>query len=176
MPEGYGNYYAWGETKTKSTYKWDTYKYANGNYDKLTKYCNESNYGNDGFTDKLTTLQGSDDPATANWGSGWQTPSKAQWDELLNNTTNQWTTQNGVKGRLFTSKKNGQTLFLPAAGCFWGSELDGAGSYGSYWSRSRGTDGPYRAWYLYFYSYNYYMSDYYFIRYYGFSVRPVRPN
>ena len=55
-PEGYGNYYAWGETKTKTTYNWDTYKYANGNYDELTKYCNKSDYGNNGFTDKLTTL------------------------------------------------------------------------------------------------------------------------
>lgn len=173
-PEGYGNYYAWGETSTKSTYNWDTYKYANGAYYKLTKYCGNSDYGNNGFTDKLTTLQSGDDPATANWGSGWQTPSKAQWDELLSNTTNQWTTKNGVKGRQFTSKKNGQTLFLPAAGYRWASELDDAGSGGYYWSRSLSTDLPNGAWDLSFISGSCYMGN--GGRSGGFSVRPVRLN
>ena len=172
-PEDYGNYYAWGETKTKSTYNWDTYKYANGDYDKLTKYCNKSDYGNNGFTDNLTTLQGSDDPATA-WGSGWRTPSKAQWDELLANTTNTWTTQNGVKGRKFTSKKNGQSLFLPAAGDRWDSELDYAGSYGYYWSRSLLAGIQSSALHLYFSSGDCYMG--YSSRIGGYTVRPVREN
>ncbi len=173
-PEGYGNYYAWGETKTKTsnTYDWSTYKYANGAYDKLTKYCNESNYGNNGFTDDLTALQSGDDPATANWGSGWRTPSKSQWDELLANTTNQWTTKNGVKGRLFTSKKNGQSVFLPAAGTRWDSELYDAGSYGLYWSRSLDTGYPNNAWRLNFNSD--YCSMSYVSRSHGQSVRPVR--
>ena len=170
-PEGYGSYYAWGETATKSTYNWDTYKYANGASDKLTKYCNESGYGNNGFTDNLTDLQSGDDPATS-WGSGWRTPTKAQWDELLSNTTNQWTKRNGVSGRLFTSKKNGQTLFLPAAGYRWGSELYIAGSYGNYWSRSLYPDSPDRAWHLNFYSDDCYMNGSY--RRIGFCVRPVR--
>ena len=141
-PEDYGSYFAWGETQTKGTYNWDNYKYANGDYDKLMKYCNNSGYGNNGFTDNLTILQGSDDPAATIWGSGWRTPSKTQWDELLANTTNQWTTQNGKAGRLFTSKKNGKTLFLPAAGFRWYSKLHYAGSYGYYWSRSLSTDAP----------------------------------
>ena len=38
-PEDYGNYYAWGEVLPKEDYSWDTYKYANGYRDKLTKYC-----------------------------------------------------------------------------------------------------------------------------------------
>ena len=171
-PEDYGNYYAWGETSTKTTYNWDTYRYANGDYDKLTKYCNESDFGDNGFTDNLTTLQSGVDPATANWGSGWQTPSKSQWDELLQNTTNQWTTKNGVAGRLFTSKKNGQTLFLPAAGYRWGSGLTSAGAGGFYWSSSLYTDYPYDAWYFYFHSGYYGMN--YGSRYFGRSVRAVR--
>ncbi len=171
-PEGYGHYYAWGETSTKSTYDWATYKYANGAKDKLTKYCNQSSYGDNGFTDNQTTLQTGDDPATS-WGSGWRTPSKAQWDELLKNTTNKWTTQNGVKGRLFTAK-NGQTLFLPAVGRCWGSGLHYAGSFGYYWSRSLRTDTPDYAWYLYFNADDCYVSSY--DRSYGFSVRPVRQN
>ena len=173
-PEGYGNYYAWGETSTKSTYNWSTYRYANGDYNRLTKYCNKSDYGINGFTDNLTALQSGDDPAASIWGSGWRTPSKAQWDELLSNTTNQWTTKNGVKGRQFTSKKNGQTIFLPAAGNRWDSELNLAGSYGVYWSRSLYTGDPYCAWDLYF------NSDecrlFYGNRGGGSSVRPVRQN
>ena len=171
-PEGYGSYFAWGETGTKSTYNWDTYKYVNGDYDKLTKYCNTSEYGDNGFTDNLTQLQSGDDPATAKWGSGWRTPSKLQWEELLSNTTNQWTTKNGVAGRLFTSKRNGQSVFLPAAGRRWVSELGLAGSSGFYWSRSLNTDNPSYAWDLDFYSDNCIMFSYY--RYGGFSVRPVR--
>lgn len=171
-PESYGNYYAWGETGTKGTYTWSTYKHANGIYDKLTKYCNKSNYGDNGFTDNLTTLQRGDDPAAA-WGSGWHTPSKSQWDELLANTTHKWTTRNGVKGRLFTSKKNGQTLFLPAAGFRGGSETHHAGSYGYYWSRSLHTSNPCGAWYLYFDSDGCYM-HYDYNRNGGHSVRPVR--
>ncbi len=177
-PEGYGSYFAWGETKPQSsnTYYWNTYKYANGTtWDdpKLTKYCSQSKYGNNGFTDDLTTLQSSDDPATANWGSGWRTPSKSQWDELLSNTVNQWTTKNGVAGRLFTSKKNGQSVFLPAAGNRWDSELYYAGSNGLYWSRSLYTDGPHGAWGLYFNS-GYCHMDNRSYRDSGFSVRPVR--
>ena len=174
-PEDYGSYFAWGETSTKSIYDWDgsTYKYANGDYKKLTKYCNRSDYGNNGFTDNLTALQAGDDPATVNWGSGWRTPSKEQWEELLSNTTHQWTTQNGVKGRKFTSKKNGQTLFLPAAGNRCNSELMYAGSYGSFWSRSLDTDIPDYAWFLYFDSGGC-DKGYGGIRNYGFSVRPVR--
>ena len=174
-PEGYGNYYAWGETSTKSTYNWDSYKYANGNYDKLTKYCNKSDYGNNGFTDNLTALQTGDDPAAANWGSGWRTPSKAQWDELRANTTDQWTKRNGVWGREFTSNLNGTTLFLPAAGYRWDSELYYPGSYGYYWSRSLYAFTPGRAWYLYFGSDDCDV-DGYIYRYTGFTVRPVRQN
>lgn len=50
-PEEYGDYYAWGETATKEVYNWSTYKYCNGGYDQLTKYCNYSGYGYNGFVD-----------------------------------------------------------------------------------------------------------------------------
>ena len=171
-PEEYGDYYAWGETSTKNTYNWSTYKYCNSGYDDFTKYCNKSDYGNNGFTDDLTELQRGDDPATANWGNGWCTPTKEQWKELLENTTNKWTTQNGVKGRLFTSKKNGKSLFLPAAGRRWDGELYDVGSDGFYWSSSLNTDYPDGAWYFYFRSgsYSMYGND----RYGGQSVRAVR--
>ena len=168
-PEDYGDYFAWGETTTKSVYNWTTYIYCNGVFDQLTKYCNNSSYGYNGFTDNLTILQTGDDAATANYGG--RTPTKEEWQELINNTTAQWTTRNGVNGRLFTSS-NGNSLFLPAAGLRWDSSLHDAGVYGNYWSSSLNTGGPSGAGYFYF------VSDYQYVNYssrgYGRSVRAVR--
>lgn len=174
-PENYGSYFSWGETTTKNTYNWDTYKYANGAYDKLTKYCSMSGFGNNGFTDNLTTLQAGDDPATANWGSGWRTPTQAEWNELLNNTTNIRTTQNGVNGRRFTGT-NGNSIFLPAAGFRDGTSLLYAGGLGfglgSYWSSSLNSSNPSYAWLLGFGSGSCHEND--DTRHNGRSVRPVR--
>jgi len=171
-PEGYGNYYAWGETTTKTTYNWSTYQYCVGSNNTLTKYCYNSGYGNNGFTDNLTTLQISDDAARANWGGDWRMPTKAEWEELWNNTTVAWTTQNGVNGRKFTAS-NGNSLFLPAAGYRFGSSLNYDGAYGGYWSSSLGTSNPNNAWYLYF-SWDG-CSVYGSNRFYGLSVRAVLP-
>ena len=170
-PEGYGDYFAWGETTPKETYNWSTYRYCNGDYNKLTKYCNNAEYGNDGFTDALTTLEASDDAATANWGSVWRMPTQTELNELKNSCTVTWVTYNGVNGRLFTGP-NGNSVFLPAAGRRYVSELYYAGSYGHYWSSSLCTDYPYDAWYLDFRSGNYVM-NYNYYRYSGHSVRPV---
>ena len=170
-PEDYGDYFAWGETRPKDTYNWTTYQYCMGSSNTLTKYCNDASYGYNGFTDNLTVLEASDDAATAQWGNGWRMPTQAECQELLNNTTNIWTTQNGVNGRLFTAT-NGNSLFLPAAGYRRGSSLYDAGTYGFYWSSSLYTVYPGGAWYLYFHSSDCYMD--YFNRYYGFTVRPVR--
>ena len=138
-PEQYGDYFAWGETTKKAFYKWGTYKYSNGGEDQLTKYCYNSAYGYNNFTDTLTVLQASDDAATFNWGSGWRTPTSDEWSELDVYTTKIWTTQNGVNGMLFTSP-NGGSIFLPAAGNYYyhnylgTHDLYDAGSKGPYWS------------------------------------------
>jgi len=147
-PSAYGNYYAWGETSTKSTYTEDNYTY----------------------TGNPTTLPSSADAATANWGSGWRMPTQTEMQELIDNCTVTWTTQNGVNGRLFTGP-NGNSIFLPAAGYRGDSELGYAGSDGDYWSSSLYSDGTVRAWCLYFYSGNYGMSDY--DRGCGLTVRAV---
>ena len=173
-PEGYGDYFAWGETQPKTIYNWSTYKYANGtSWDdlQLTKYCNNSSYGYNGFTDNLTTLLPEDDAATANWGSGWCMPTEEQWQELYQNTANAWTTQNGVNGRLF-SANNGNTLFLPAAGCPWDDVLSGVGDGGHYWSNTFNTAFPGDAWYFFYNSFDSHLVE--FSRDRGQSVRPVR--
>jgi len=171
-PEAYGDYFAWGETSPKDTYSWGTYQYCNGSYYTMTKYCQNSEYGYNGFTDNLTTLESGDDAATANWGNGWRMPTKEEFEELYNNTTVTWTQQGGVNGRLFTAT-NGNSLFLPAAGYRSNSNLYVAGSDGYYWSSSLNTVTPNYAWSLDFDSDSYYMS-YFSSRYYGLSVRPVR--
>ena len=110
--------------------------------------------------------------AAANWGNGWDMPSKEQWEELKENTKSSWATRNGVNGRLFTAS-NGNSLFLPAAGCRGRSSLYNAGSRGNYWSRSLYTGNPNDAWGLGFTSDGCYMSGI-FGRITGRSVRPVR--
>ena len=89
-PGDYGDYFAWGETSTKSSYDMDTYKYCKGSYDTQTKYCNDSSYGYSGFTDELTVLESSDDAATANWGGSWRMPTHAEWKELCNTDNCTW--------------------------------------------------------------------------------------
>ena len=177
-PEDYGLYFAWGETqgytadevgKTKQ-FDWSDYKYANGASDKLTKYCNSSSYGNDGFTDNLTTLETTDDSALQN-AHKFVMPTKTQLQELINETTYTWTTQNGVNGGLFTSKTNGNSIFVPAAGyCDDGSQFN-VGENGSFWSSSLYERYPYRAWSLSFYSDEVFLN--YFYRCDGVSVRGV---
>ena len=169
-PEEYGDYFAWGETQPKTTYDWSTYKWCNGSYDTQTKYCTDSYYGT---VDNKTQLELSDDAARANWGGSWRMPTTEEQQELINNCTWTWTTQNGVNGYKVTSKKNGNSIFLPAAGYRSGSSLYYAGSYGNYWSSSLYTDGPNSAYGLYFDSdgVGWYNGN----RYCGQSVRPVCP-
>ena len=170
-PEGYGDYFAWGETQTKDTYDKSNYQYYYPITFQLTKYCNMANDGYNGFIDNLTTLESEDDAATANWGNGWRMPTQEEFKELLDNTTVTWTTQNGVNGRLFTAT-NGNSLFLPAAGYYKESNLNKVGNQGRYWSSTLYTENNYYAWILYFNnSVCYKNSDY---RYYGLSVRAVR--
>ena len=164
-PEGYGDYYAWGETTTKETYNWFTYRYYDGS--NITKYE---------FYDSLTTLQSSDDAATANWGAGWRMPTKTEMRELCSYCSVTWTTQNGVNGCLFTGS-NGNSIFLPAAGLRSVYEVTYAGSEGFYWSSSLDPDGPVNAWELDFVTSHIdapggiYMN--YYTRRSGRSVRPV---
>lgn len=167
-PEEYGDYFAWGETEPKENYNWSTYRY--GDYDALTKYCNNAEYGNNGFTDELTILEASDDAATANWGAGWRMPTREEMRELFDNCTHEWTTQNGVNGRKFTGP-NGNSIFLPAAGYREGSDLYGAGSIGCYWSSSLDASYPRSAWGLNFDSDGCITDD--GNRLGGLSVRPV---
>ena len=170
QPEEYGDYFAWGEVEPKDYYYWDSYKWCNGDDDTQTKYCTNSDYGYNGFTDNKTTLDLSDDAANYNWGGAWRMPTYEELDELRSRCTWTWTTQNGVYGRKVTGP-NGNSIFLPAAGLRLDSSLDYVGIYGFYWSSSLYTSSPCSAYYLLFYSD--YVDWIINARNFGFSVRPV---
>ncbi len=146
-PEDYGDYFAWGETEGyndgKATFDWSTYKWCKGGEKTLTKYCNNSNFGYDGFTDTKAELDLEDDAAFVNWGHLWRIPSKEQFGELIRNenTTTEWTTLNYVAGLKITSKTNGNSIFFPAAG-YYSYNVYWDYNMGGYWSMSLGNINP----------------------------------
>ena len=114
----FGDYYAWGETKTKDYYSWDSYIWSRGNSPMLTKYS---------VGDRKSQLTLADDAAHANWGGKWRMPTEAECEELANpdNCIWEWTTNNGINGYKVTSKKTGNSIFLPITGFrFYGQDKD----------------------------------------------------
>ncbi len=157
-PEEYGDYFAWGETSTKENFS-----------DCPTVGLSISELQSQGYIDSEGNLTSQYDAATANWGGTWRMPTKEEQEELLNNCTWTWMTQNGVNGYKVEGQ-NDNSIFLPAAGHRDGSVLDYAGGIGSYWS-STPIESYGDAYYLYFDSSDHDME--YDFRYYGHSVRPV---
>lgn len=153
-PEDSGNYYAWGETKTKRLFDGYTYK-CNG-YDD---------------TDGRQELMPSDDVAHIKWGDNWHMPTEAEFQELIDECTWIWTTLNGKNGYKVVSKSNGNSIFLPAAGWRYGTSLYNDGSDGHYWSSSISESSPYDACWLRFDSDAHYTFS--SPRNCGRSVRPV---
>ena len=166
-PEEFGGYYAWGEIEEKSNYDWSTYKWGNGSSTGMTKYCT---YSNEGTVDNKTILDPEDDVAHVKWGGTWRMPTLEEQEELLNNCTWTWTTQNGVDGYKVTGP-NGNSIFLPATGYRDGTAVYNRGSFGDYWSSSLYSGNNYNASYLSSGSYDHDWGKN--VRYCGYSVRPV---
>lgn len=167
VPEDFGDYFAWGETEPKNTrYDWSTYKWCNGTSRSMTKYCTGAYYGT---VDNKTVLEPEDDAAHVNWGGDWRMPTQTEFDELLNNCTIGWTTQNGVNGYGVTSNINGNSIFLPAAGNFRDNSV--LAGYGYYWSSSLDTSASDWAYFYFFSSTVGEWSNW--CRYFGESVRAV---
>ena len=160
-PEDIGDYYSWGETETKSTYAWSTYKWCRGSSNSITKY-NELN----------CELKSGDDVASVKWGGTWRMPTKKEMDELSYNCRWQATTQNGIKGILVVGKNN-KSIFLPYSGWYSGKSTKNVGKSGGIWSKTNGWSVIYNAVSLVFDSSSHKSgnSD----RAQGFPVRPVAP-
>ena len=173
-PEGYGSYFAWGETSPKSEYTWANLKYCTegdemGN-SKFSKYVTDSKYGP---VDNKTHLELSDDAARANWGGSWRMPTNAEFQELINKCTWTWTTMNGKNGYKVVSKSNGNSIFLPIAGFRYEWTLYLSRFDGDYWSSSLDESDANYARSLYFNSDNHHTDS--SNRSCGLSVRPVCP-
>lgn len=150
VPESYGSYFAWGETAPKGIYNWETYRWCMGSGFTLTKYCNQKGFGYNEYMDGKTELDPEDDAATANWGASWRMPTKDECQELLDNTTSEIVTVNGIRGRRFTSSSNGKSIFFPFAGHRFEGNPVNVGSESVYWSLTH-RDGD-DSWILYPYS------------------------
>lgn len=173
-PEEFGLYFAWGETEgyegitDDKQFTWDDYKLCNGTADTLTKYNNDSS---NGIVDNLTMLELEDDAAYTS-DKTCRMPTKVDFEELKANTTSTWETLNGVNGRRFTSKANGNSIFVPAAGFCNNDSVYSVDSYGYLWSSSLDESDPRYGWGLFFFKFNVDVSNHY--RNCGFSVRPVK--
>ena len=156
-PEGYGGYYAWGETEEKDFYSWSTYIHCDG----AENTCNN-----------LYDIEGTQyDVAHVKWGGLWLMPSRYQIDELFDDCTHSWITFNGVKGRLFVGT-NGNKIFLPAAGSRWDDVLTLTDICAFYWTSSQMMyDTDIAASFYFDYSLAY--SSYINARFQGLPVRPI---
>jgi hypothetical protein len=158
-PEGYGGYYAWGETEEKSDYSKSTYKYYNSS--------------TSSYVDIGSSISGTEyDVARAKWGGRWRMPTVAEQQELNDKCTWAEFTYNGVAGEKVTGP-NGNSIFLPASGDRYGTDVSGAGANGDYWSGTLVEDGSVSAYDMDFYSNGRHYWNVLWDRYYGLSVRPV---
>ena len=138
---GYGSYFAWGETEPKEYYSWNTYAWSKGDTQFLTKYSKE---------DRNTQLALADDAANANWGGKWRMPTMDEFEELITKCTWEWTTRDGVNGYKVSSKKTGNSIFLPITGCRFYADTQFRGIKGIYWTSTLYTGNPNKAWCLEF--------------------------
>ena len=190
-PEDWGDFYAWGETEPyysnqnpltwkdgKTGYDLVSYKFwtSGDSYEnlKFSKYNTQESFGP---VDNITELQRGeksgetvDDAARATLGRKWRMPTEAEWTALRTQCTWTWITQNGVNGRLVTAS-NGNSIFLPASGFRYDTDICNSGSVGYYWSSSLCTEYPDTA--LGVYLYSEYVSNYNPRRNEGQCVRPV---
>lgn len=166
----YGNYYAWGETtgydEGKKNFSWKEYKYSGNTNNSLTKYCTQTSYGNKGFTDGITQLQGTDDPMSLKYGCYYSIPTKADWEELMTQCT--WRRMGNLA---MVTGRNGEHIYLPMGGYRQDYSLYDAGKEGYYWSSTLDEYSPDDAWFAHFYYGSADHFDYY--RCHGRSIRPV---
>ena len=140
-PEQPGDYYAWGETEPKERYNDDNYKYGKaGTMESgsiayfMTKYCVEAGLGLDGFTDGKTQLEPTDDAATVRLGAPWRMPTEAEIKELVAGCTWSKETINGIPCLRATSKANGKSIVICAAGLLSGTTNEARGTITTFWT------------------------------------------
>ena len=169
-PSGFGLYFQWGDIQGYTAeqvgkdkqFTWDDYKWTrDGSDTSFSKYIKEG-----------ATLELEDDAAHVNMGGIWHMPTPDQISELINNTTSEWATKDGVKGTTFTSKKDkSKSIFIPATGMVWDGSLYFSGIDGFVWSSMIDTNFVLSGQFLYFDKGRTFTS--YHTRSYGLSARGV---
>ena len=149
--------FAWGHVDSEA-HTWGTYKYCNGTYNTLTKYCTDNRYG---IVDNITTLSPEDDPATVMWGEGWRTPTKEEWEELRAKTSS-WENQGSPYG--YKISGNGNSIII---------QFNQSSTRGCYWTSSLVEDSPCDAYSIYFDIYD--GGTFQFNRTNRYSSYPIRP-
>lgn len=169
-PEEYGNYYMWGsvENNSKSYCVWSTTPFNGGSnsydYEYWQNHINE-------IIDNNNVLLIDNDVAHAELNGHWQIPNKDDYQELIDYTTSKFITYNKVKGRLFTSSKNNNTLFIPAAGFRCENKINLDDTRGYVWSSQLSEDDWRDSLYLYLRDNEVSIGVNY--RQYGLSIRPI---
>ena len=129
-----GGFYAWGETEKKDSYSLQNYKWINASDTTLKKYCNNHDIGYNGLIDNLLALEAEDDAAQKLWGGYWRMPTNEEVIELIENCDITAVNKNGVDVFKFTSKINGDSIFLPMNSAVNETRYNGAGVLGYYWT------------------------------------------
>ena len=160
LPEEYGDYFAWGEVKPKSSYT---------ESNSVTYGLSTSTLKSRGIIDSDGNLTAAYDAATVNWGGGWRMPTLAEVEELIDECTWEWTTYKNVNGYRVTGP-NANSIFLPAAGFYDGIVFYDTYYYDHYWSATCNSDSNFA--YDFFFESDGYVS-YNSRRYYGYPTRPV---
>lgn len=130
-PEELGDSYAWGETapKTEITISgsvWEDYKWSFGDTGQLTRYCPDSNFGHEGFSDREIGLMPEDDVAHVVRGGNWRMPTEKEVTDLIKKCIWKRTWSSGTEGFTVISKINGNSIFLPISDpqtVYWTSSL-----------------------------------------------------
>jgi hypothetical protein len=180
-PEDYGYYFWWGDTVgyKRENDKWVASDGSNSNFSFTSD--NTPTFGKDNLTLQSEGWMTSDgvlapehDAAHKHWGGNWRMPTGQELGELCYKCDWTWTTQNGVNGYVVRGRGEyaSNSIFLPCAGCGYGTSLHPAGSDGDYRSSVPHLDN-YNAWYLSFNS-GYHSTHDYGHRWYGQSVRPLQ--
>lgn len=152
-----GNYYAWGETKTKRSYSWENYEHAKGVYYSLSKYCTSPTFGcvangfPNGLVDDLIILEKVDDVATQKLGAKWSIPTKDQFQELIDTAYRVWIDKyifgNSFTGLILKSPENPEkSIIFPTTGYYWNDDESLKVSYidtdGYYWTSTLDDNDP----------------------------------
>ena len=123
-PEEVGLYFSWGNVTGHA--EGSGYDFSQTNYDASAGAALAADI----------SVGDQYDMAHHNMGGQWRLPRRTEFQELYDNCDSEWIAQDGMNGRRFTSRANGNSIFFPAAGYYDGTTLNGRGSSGDYWSSS----------------------------------------